>query len=390
MLRTTPEGRADRRDSAFRPHLAAGLLVAFSLGGCEAWMGGDDEAMADPPRLVVVESVVVDDAIDRVTILGDVHGEREVRVISSVPERIRVLHVQEGDPIEAGDPIVTLQSGLQSSSLQQASAALSASEAARDQLRADLARARGLADRGALPRQQIDTLEAQVRTADAQVDQTRAARRTASEQRGRTVVRAPIAGTVALLRVQQGDMVAPSLPICSVVQAERLILQLRVTEQDYVRIREGMQVEVRPPALPSVVRVGSVRRISPVLDPLTRTATVEVALENEDGRLRPGMVAEAAIVLERHRDVVLAPSRALVLSSRTDTEREANVFVFDSAEGLARRQAVTLGRRYGSMVAIEAGLVGGEQVVISGQHLLRDGAPVRTAELSPSVAEATP
>lgn len=359
------------------------------LAGCQG-LGADEDALADPPRLVVVDRVTVEDAVDRITLLGDLHGEQEVRVVAAMPERIEILHVQEGDPVEAGDPIATLESDLQASSLQQASAAVTVAQSARDQLQADLARAEALAARGALPQQQIDTLRAQVRSADAQLAQVQAARRTASEQRGRTVVRAPIAGTIALLTVQQGDMVAPSLPICSVVTAERLILRLRLTEQDYVRVQQGMGVEVRPPALPELVREGTVRRVSPVLDPLTRTASVEVALDNADGRLRPGMVAEASIVLERHEDVVLAPSRALVLSSRTDSDREASVFVFDRGAGVARRVSVVLGRRYGGAVAIASGLEGGEEVVVQGQHLLRDGAPIRTAEPAAPVAEARP
>jgi len=372
---------------AFR--LASALLAATALVGCEGLMP-DEDVMEDPPRLVVTESATVDDAVDRISLLGDLHGEREVRVLPVVAERIRVLHVQEGDRVDAGDPIVTLNASLQSSSLEQARAGVGAAEAARDQLDADLERARGLLERGAVPRQQIDQLEAQLRTAEAQVEQARAAVHTASQQRGRTVVRAPIEGTVALLQIEQGDMVAPGAPICSVVQTERLRLRLRVTEQDYVRVREGMQVEIRPPALPDVVRVGTVTRISPVLDPVTRTAMVEATLDNADGRLRPGMVAEAGIVLERHRDVVLAPARALVLSSRTDTDREAHVFVYDRAEGVARRQTVTMGRRYGRTVAIEDGLSGGEELVVQGQHLLRDGAPVRTADRTPPVAEARP
>ncbi|MCZ7680964.1 MAG: efflux RND transporter periplasmic adaptor subunit [Sandaracinaceae bacterium] len=160
------------------------------------------------------------------------------------------------------------------------------------------------------------------------------------------MVRAPIDGTVALLRVSQGDTVAPAAPLCAIVQMDRVEVELRVTEQDYVRVREGMAVTVRPPALPEVVRAGTVRRISPVLDPLTRTATVEVDVENADGTLRPGMVAHAAIELSRRSGVVLAPARALVLSSRTETEREAAIFVLDRAAGVARRVAVRLGRRY--------------------------------------------
>jgi RND family efflux transporter MFP subunit len=364
----------------------ASVAALLALAGCDR-LTGDEEPPEEPPRLVVTDRVVVDDAVDRVELLGDVHGQREVRVFAQVPERIRVLHVQEGDAVEAGDPIVTLDADLQSSSVQQAAAAVGAAEAARDQLRADVERVRRLVASGAMPRSQLETLEAQLRTSEAQVEQSRAARRTAGTQRSRTVVRAPIDGTVALLSVQQGDMVAPQAPICSVVRAEQVLVKLQVTEQDYVRIREGMSVDIRPPALPEVQRTGNVTRISPVLNPITRTALVEVSVANEDGALRPGMVAEAAIELSRRPDVVLAPSRALVLSSRTDTEREASVFVVDG-DSVAHRRRVTLGRRYGRRVEIAEGLAGGEEVVVQGQHLLRDGAEVRTSEGPEPVARA--
>lgn len=359
------------------------LALLFPVSGCERFR--DDTApVPDPPRLVSTERVVIDDAVDRVELLGDVHGEQEVRVFAHMPERIRVLHVREGDRVRAGDPIATLDSDLQSSSMQQAEAALGAAEAARDQLQADALRVRRLVEAGAAPRSQLEALEAQLRTSEAQVAQSRAARRTAGEQRNRTVIRAPIDGVVALLTVQQGDLAAPQVPICSVVRADPVVIKLQVTEQDYVWIRDGMTVEIRPPALPDVLRVGTVSRISPVLSPVTRTALVEVVVENEDGVLRPGMVAEAAIELSRRPGVVLAPSRALVLGSRTDTERVAAVFVVDEEASVARRRQVRLGRRYGPRVEVLEGLNGREVVVVQGQHLLRDGAPVRTVRVSGS------
>lgn len=377
----------------FAPHAAvpSALLVLASSGllGCQGLSEPEAPPPEPPPRLVVTDRVRTGDAVDRVDVLGDVHGEQEVRVFAQVPERIRVLHVQEGSRVSAGDPIVTLEADLQSTGVLQASAALSAADAARAQLMADLERVRGLVASGAAPRSQLEMLEAQLRTSDAQVSQARAARRSASEQRERTVVRAPIDGTVALLSVQHGDMVAPSVPICAIVQLERVEVELRVTEQDFVRVREGMAAEVRPPALPDVVRTGRVVRVSPVLEPLTRTARITVAVDNADGVLRPGMVAQTAIELGRRRDTVLAPARALVLSTRTDTEREAVVFVLDreGEHAVARRRAVRLGRRYDRTVEITEGLTGGEEVVVQGQHLLREGAAVRTASTPPPVAQ---
>jgi RND family efflux transporter MFP subunit len=361
------------------------FVLVLVLSGCDKLSG--EEPAEPPPRLVETERAVRDDAVDRVEILGDIHGEQEVRVFAQVPERIRVLHVHEGDPIRAGDPIVTLEAGLQSSGVMQAGAAVSAGEASRDQLNADIARVRRLVESGAVPPTQLEVLEAQLRTAEAQVTQLRAAQRTAGEQRDRTVVRAPIDGVVALLSVQQGDMVAPQMPICAVVRAERVIVRARVTEQDYVRLRVGMEADITPPALPEAARRGRVSRISPVIDALTRTASIEIDVDNADGALHAGMVAQAAIELSRRPDAVLAPARALVLSSRTDRDHEAAMFVITEDRRHVERRVVHVGRRYGMRIEITRGLRGGEEIVITGQHLLRDGAEIRTAEAR-GVAEA--
>lgn len=314
--------------------------------------------------------------------LGDVQGEVEVRVFSLVPERIRTLHVHEGDAVRAGDPIATLAGDIQATGVDQAGAAVVAAEAARDQLRSELDRARGLAASGAVPRAQVDALAAQLRTSEAQVEQLAAARRSAGAQRARTVVRAPVDGTIALLAVQEGDVVASAVPICSVVRAERAKVVLRVTEQDWVRIREGMEVRVTPPALPEAARSGTVSRVSPVIDRMTRTASVEVMVDNADGGLRPGMVAEAAIVLSRREGVTQVPARAVVMTPDTDTEGTAVVFVSEG-EGDARtaaRRDVRIGARYRDRIEIVEGIAAGERVVVEGQHLLRDGTRIRVVE----------
>jgi RND family efflux transporter MFP subunit len=363
------------------------ILALVLLAGCDRF--ASDPPRDPPPRVVSVERAIAEDAVDRVELLGDVHGEQEVRVFAQVPERIRVLHVQEGDTVSAGDPIATLDADLQASGVVQADAALTAAEAARDQMRADRDRLARLVEQGAMPRTQLEVLESQLASAEAQVNQVRAARRTAGAQRDRTVVRAPIDGTVALLVVQQGDMAPPAMPLCSIVRTERAIVRVRLTEQDYVRVRQGMSVDVHPPALPDVARRGSVRRISPVLDPLTRTATVEIEVENTDGVLRPGMVAEISIELSRRADVILAPARAILLSAHTDVDNEASLFVLERGSSTVRRRTVRIGRRYGQRVEITRGLRAGEEVVVSGQHFLRDRARVRAPRAQdPPVAEA--
>ncbi len=360
-----------------RPAVLLAPLAALALLGCDQipWMVGEG-AEAAPPRLVVVEPVTVGEAVERVDLPGDIHGRQEVRVFAQVAETIRVLHVQEGDTVAAGDPIVTLDASLQTTGLAQAGAALTAAEVSRDQLRADVARAERLVQQGATARSQLTSLQAQLASAEAQVEQLSAARRSARQQRDRTVVRAPVGGVVALLSAHQGDMAVPSVPLCLVVQTDPVDVHLRVTEQDYVRLQEGMEVEVGLLAVPGFQREGRLRRLSPVLDRATRTASAEVEVANADGALRPGMVAEVSVVLSRRDDVILVPGRAVLVGATTDTDRRASVYAV--REGAAHRTSVRLGRRYGDRVEIVQGLAGGETVVVQGQHLLRDGAEVRT------------
>ncbi len=372
--------------SQLRSSLPLSLAAALLAVGC----GSKDDGEEETARLVEVMPAFQADAVDRLTLLGDVHGEVEVRVFAQLPERVRQVHVENGQAVTEGDRIVTLEADLSTSEVGQASAALVAAEASRDQIASDLERIRGLVERNVLPTSRLEALQTQLRSAEAQVEQLRSARQAAGQRRDRTVVRAPTDGIVALLDVEEGDLAAPQMPICAVVQMDRVDIELSVVESDYVQLEEGMEVTVSPPSLPDVTRTGTIRRISPVIDPLTRTAKVEVILDNEDHVLRPGMVAEVSIELARRPDVTMVPARAVLMTTRTDTAREGYVFVVDG--DTAHRRTVTLGRRYDDRMEITEGIEAGEQVVVMGQHMLRDGATVRVreaaAEPGPARAEA--
>ena len=351
--------------------LLFGLVLA--LAACSGAGSAEHEA---PVRLVVVAPAATEDAVDRLRLLGDVHGEVEIRVFAQLPERIRQLHVTEGQAVRIGDPIATLEADLTTSDVAQAGAALDASEATRDRLRSEVDRLRPLVAQRAVASSQLDSLEANLRAAEAQVAQLRAARGAARERRSRTVVRAPADGIVALLSVDEGDMAVPQMPLATVVRMDRVRIVLRVVESDYVQLRDGMTVQVRPPALPDVERTGTITQVSPVIERLTRTAEIVVTVDNADHALSPGMVAEVTVELDRRADVVMAPSRAVVMTPRTDVDGTAAVYVV--ADGVARRRDIRLGRRYDGRIEIVEGLEAGEKVVVRGQHLLRDGAPVRT------------
>src|SRR5690606_35122345 len=121
---------------------------------------------------------------------------------------------------------------------------------------------------------------------------------------------------------------------------------------------------------------------------MTRTAGVEVVVDNADGVLRPGMVAEAAIVLARREGVTMVPGRAVVMTPDTDTDGSAHVFVAEGEQ--ASRRQVRIGMRYGDQIEIAEGIAAGDRVITEGQHLLRDGTRIRVAEREATASAGAP
>lgn len=371
--------------------LAAGMV------GC-AGSGNETES---PARFVTVETAELRPAVDTLSLLGDVEGEVDVAVTAQLPEQIVAVHVAEGDQVEIGDPLVTLEPDLIAGELRQASAALAAAEAARDRLQSDLARVRTLAAGGASPQAQVDQLTTELQGAEAQVRQLRAARGLAGSRRNRSVVRAPVAGMIADLTAVAGEQPPLQLPLCRIVQVERLKVEVHPVERDVVRIARDMAVRVAPLADVDAAVDGAIVRVSPVVDPLSRTGMVEVAFEGDPQTLRPGMAARVSIELRRRSEVLMVPAEALLVTDETLDEKTGTVFVHRN--GRAVSVPVVLGERYGAWLEVRAGNAGvdsgdpaetengsppadpsngptlraGDEVVVEGTTWLRDGAPVR-------------
>lgn len=363
------------------------LLLCFACGE-----GATDAGTK--ARAVTTAAIASRTAIDELTLLGDVEGQVDVTVFPQLVERVGAVHVAEGDAVAVGDPLVTLEPDLISGELRQANAALAGAEATRDRLALDLARVRQLAAANASPQAQVEQLSAELRTADAQVNQLRATRQIAGSRRRRTVVRAPVAGQVADVRVSVGDQVSPQFPLCRVVDADSLKIKVHPVERDMARLDASMAVTVSALAAPETQVGGRIARVSPVVDPRSRTGSVEVAVAAGDHQLKPGMSARVAIALRRRDNVMMVPAEALSVTDETLENQTGVVFV--ARNGRAQAVEVAVGGRYGDWLEIrprdaaettaeasgaaaeeQAPLRVGEPVVVEGHHWLRDDMLIR-------------
>lgn len=182
-------------------------------------------------------------------------------------------------------------------------------------------------------------------------------------------VESPISGVVGRMLVDIGSFVSVSTPVALVVDMSKAQTNLSIPENYLSTIHIGQDAKVTTDAYPGEVFSGKVNQISPVLDEETRSAPIEILIDNPDHKLKPGMFAKVSLIMSEH-------SRALTVLKEALLGREGEFYVYTVQDNKAKKQPVKTGLRIGPNVEISEGLKEGDKVVIMGQQKLVDGADV--------------
>jgi membrane fusion protein (multidrug efflux system) len=150
-------------------------------------------------------------------------------------------------------------------------------------------------------------------------------------------------------------------------------IDLDVPETYLPQIAVGQKAMIEVDAYPGERFIGRVVRISPIVDLQTRTAPIEINIENKDQRLQSGAFARVNLILEEHKGKPVILKEAVI--GKIDPQY---VYVIENSR--ARLKLVKLGSRKGAFVEVLDGLREGDAVVIMGQQKLRDGALVAAEE----------
>uniref|UniRef100_A0A7C4GHQ7 Efflux RND transporter periplasmic adaptor subunit n=1 Tax=candidate division WOR-3 bacterium TaxID=2052148 RepID=A0A7C4GHQ7_UNCW3 len=179
-------------------------------------------------------------------------------------------------------------------------------------------------------------------------------------------VRAPVSGVIGRIYVEIGQTVGPTTPVAAVSRfSDRVKVKAPVSDRDIGFVKVGAQARVAVAGVSDGEVEGRVTQASPIVDPLSRAAMVEVTIPNRGGRLVPGMSASVRLTLERRSDVPTIPLSALFADGRS------RVVVVEN--GIARVREVTTGLVGDELVEVKSGLNAGETVVTTGKERIRDG-----------------
>ena len=176
---------------------------------------------------------------------------------------------------------------------------------------------------------------------------------------------APKSGTVLKREVTIGQVVQPADPAFTIADLSNVWIVANVPEEDAGQLEEGMQVEVRVPAVPDQLMEGRLSFVSPIVDPDTRTVEVHMDVPNPKGLLKPDELANMTFTGQKERKLTV-PATAVV--------REANkdyVFVERNSAKYALRE-VTLGQEENDRRVVLSGVRKDERIVVDGAFHLNN------------------
>lgn len=224
---------------------------------------------------------------------------------------------------------------------------------------ANLARAQAAYDRLLEP-----PSESEIAVMEAQVDAATTNLALAELRLAQSQIVAPIAGTVANVIVNEGEMATPGAPAITVVNEEAFHITVSVDEIDIDEIALGQEVEVTVDALPDTAVSGTIAEIAPTSATsggvVTYLVTINIDSAQSD-ELRPGMSASASIVVDEVADVLTVPNWAIRLNRETG---EAFVNLLQ-ADGTIEEVVVETGLRNEQFSEVLSGLSADDTVVLT-------------------------
>ncbi|MGQ9903496.1 MAG: efflux RND transporter periplasmic adaptor subunit [Anaerolineae bacterium] len=199
-----------------------------------------------------------------------------------------------------------------------------------------------------------------IEQAQAQIDQARIQVEQARRRIAQTILRAPADGVIASIDIRVGEAVGQQ-PVATLLNLSQLRVDVTVDETDVARVAPGQRVTVTLDALPGVEVSGIVERIAPASTLVSGVVSYEVRvlLDPTDQPIRPGMTANASIVLDRREDVLLAPNWAI----RRDRQTGRSFITIRTGDGTSEEIEVRTGLRNETFSEILSGAAEGQIVL---------------------------
>jgi RND family efflux transporter MFP subunit len=371
-------------------HLSRFIVLSLVLGPLLAACGDNKQQAGPPPPTVTVAKPVKQTVTDQDEYVGRFVAVDSVEVHSRVAGQLEKVHFTDGQKVNAGDLLFTIDQRPYRNALEQAKANRVLAQSNLTFAEGDLARAQQLVREHTISEQVYDQRAQTRRNAAASVAASEAAVRQAELDMDFTEVRAPVSGRIGDRRVSPGNLVASgagSTLLATIVSTDPIRFEFTFAEASLLRYdrmsRQGGDPTTRGISLPVKLRLidekdfthsGRMEFVDNVIDRSTGTIRARAIFPNKDDLFVPGMFGRIQIPAGPPAEALLVPDAAI----GTDQTRKF-VFVVEQ-DGTAKQTYVTLGPAMGDQRVIREGLAPDSRVVVNGLMRVRPGIKVTPEE----------
>jgi len=359
-----------RRDRA----LVASSFLLLALASACGQAPDPDPVGAESTLSIAVENIAVVEVRELHTgpaISGALEPAREASLRAEIGGPIVEVRVEVGQRVATGDLLLRLDDTALREALRSAESAVRVNREQADLARRNLERAERLAAAGAIADQSVEQARASRLAAEAGLADAESRLTAARKQLEKSEVRAPFGGIVSGRPAGAGDVVQPGTPLVTVIDPSSMRLEAAVPLEALDSIRAGLRVDFSVPGYESRRFTGTVMRISPSVDPVTRQLPVTVTIPNVGGVLVAGLFAEGRVSV-RSATALAVPFTALDLRGTTPL-----LTVLRGGRTLSLPASVGVRDEALEMVEITAGLVAGDTVLLGSVRTTAAGTLVR-------------
>jgi membrane fusion protein, multidrug efflux system len=337
------------------------LLILCLLVSCKS--KNKEQSKEKPPALVDIMIAGNEDFSSSLEVNGTVLSNEQVELHPEVSGRLVYLNVPDGGSVSEGTVLAKINDADLQAQKEQLKTQLDLANKTEKRL-GDLLKVNGVnqADYD-VALNQVNTLQANIKIVDAQLD--------------KTVIRAPFSGQLGIREVSPGAYVTPQTLIGTLQQTDRVKIDFTVPETNASLVHKGNKVRVQTNTSDENL-TATIAAVEPQINSVTRNIKVRAFLNN--GSILPG--AFVKILLDQNRQVIVVPTNAIIPDALSNqvVVIHGNKAVFTNVE---------TGTRNANLVELSKGINVGDSVVVSGMLFVRPNAEVKIKKVVESAIKKT-
>ncbi len=326
------------------------LLTIISCNDKKA----ENNVVVKTPKVEVIE-IASNTENEALKYSGTIEADNTVSVGFMASGRVNNVLVQEGDKVQKGQLLATIDPTSYKNAFDIANAGL---ELANDNYN----RLEELYNKGSLPER--DFIQIKVGLAQAKANKN-----IAEKNLSDTKLYAPFTGMITAKSTEIGGLASPGVPAFTIMKTDKVYAKASISESEISKLKIGADATIEIPSLNKSV-VGKVTIVNLSADVATRTFNVKVRLENPYNELLPGMISNIKIVTNNTKNIVTIPAKVVV----RDINNITYAFVVENNKAIKKR--VSLGNFKGNEVIVLDGIYNGDKVITKGYTNIKDGQTV--------------